>query len=145
MEVLSPQTSRKTKIGVVEVKEGLEGLTPSRIVMLYRRAPLLRPVSDPAHVWKMFEHSSLVLTAWHERQLVGIARVLTDGVLNSYLCDLAVEPDVQGLGVGKKLINAVVERCSGTELVLRDSDLSSGFYARLGFKRVSNAWVRSCR
>ena len=145
MEVLSPQASRKTKIGVVEVKEGLEGLTPSRIIMLYRRAPLLRPVSDPAQVWTMFENSSLVLTAWHDRQLVGIARVLTDGVLNSYLCDLAVEPDVQGLGVGKKLINEVFERCKGTDLVLRDSDLSSGFYAHLGFKRVANAWVRSCR
>ena len=145
MEVLSPKTSRKTSIGVVEVREGLEGLTPARIITLYRRAPLLRPVSDPESVWRMFENSSVVLTAWHEGQLVGIARVLSDGVLYSYLCDLAVEPDVQRLGVGKQLIATVLERCKGTELVLRDSDISSGFYAHLGFKRVTNAWVRSCQ
>ncbi len=128
--------------GALEIREGLEGLTPGRIMTLYRRAPLLRPVDDPQHVWQMFENSSLVLTAWHDGRLVGIARVLTDGVLYSYLCDLAVEPDVQGLGIGRRLIEAVLERCKGTELVLRDSDISAGFYARLGFERVHNAWMR---
>ena len=145
MAVITTSPAPKKAIDSLEIREGLEGLTPSRIIMLYRRAPLLRPASDPASVWQMFERSSLVLTAWHERQLVGIARVLTDGVLNSYLCDLAVEPDVQRLGVGKKLINTVIEKCKGTDLVLRDSDISSGFYAHLGFKRVTNAWVRNCR
>ena len=128
--------------GALEIREGLEGLTPERIMTLYRRAPLLRPVDDPRRVWQMFENSSLVLTAWHDGRLVGIARVLTDGVLYSYLCGLAVEPDVQGLGIGRRLIEAVLERCRGTELVLRDSDISAGFYARLGFERVPNAWMR---
>ncbi len=135
-----PTRTRLTS--TLEIREGLEGLTPGRIMTLYRRAPLLRPVDDPQRVWQMFENASLVLTAWHEGRLVGIARVLTDGVLYSYLCDLAVEPDVQGLGIGRRLIEAVLERCKGTELVLRDSDLSAGFYARLGFERVRNAWIR---
>jgi GNAT superfamily N-acetyltransferase len=130
------------EIDDLTIKEGLDGLTPGRIAMLYRRAPLLRPVDDPAKVWSMFEKASLILTAWYNGHLVGIARVLTDGVLYSYLCDLAVEPDVQRLGVGKALINEVLERCKGTELVLRDSDISAGYYAHLGFKRVRNAWVR---
>jgi ribosomal protein S18 acetylase RimI-like enzyme len=126
----------------VNVREGLRGLTPARIATLYRRAPLLRPVDDPDQVWAMFERSSLVLTAWHGDELAGIARVLTDGVLYSYLCDLAVEPDLQRLGVGRTLIDAVLDRCAGTELVLRDSDISSSFYERLDFERVGNAWVR---
>ncbi len=134
--------TRTPLTSTLEIREGLEGLTPGRIMTLYRRAPLLRPVDDPRRVWQMFENASLVLTAWHEGRLVGIARVLTDGVLYSYLCDLAVEPDVQGLGIGRRLIEAVLERCKGTELVLRDSDLSAGFYARLGFERVRNAWMR---
>ena len=147
MEVTSSvkKPIRLKAIDSLDIREGLDGLTAARIITLYRRAPLLRQANDPSSVWKMFENSSLVLTAWHDRHLVGIARVLTDGVLNSYLCDLAVEPDVQRLGVGKKLINAVIERCKGTDLVLRDSDISAGFYAHLGFKRVANAWVRNCR
>jgi GNAT superfamily N-acetyltransferase len=124
------------------VKEGLEGLSPARIATLYRRAPLLRPMAQPAKIWEMFEQSSLVLTAWSNGSLIGIARVLTDGVLYSYLCDLAVEPDVQGLGVGRKLIDEVLKRCKGTELVLRDSDISSSFYEHLGFTPVDNAWIK---
>ena len=125
----------------IEIRRGLDGLTPARIATLYRRAPLLRPVDDPDQVWTMFEQSSLVLAAWREGALVGLARVLTDGVLNSYLCDLAVEPDLQRLGVGRRLINEVLDECEGTELVLRDSDISSSFYEHLGFQRVGNAWM----
>ena len=145
MQALKPKSAKKETIGPIDIREGLEGLTPSRITTLYRRAPLMRQVHDPEQTWKMFEQASIVITAWHDRHLAGIARVLSDGVLYSYLCDLAVEPDVQGLGVGKALIQAVIERCEGTELVLRDSDISTGFYRRLGFKRVTNAWIRECR
>lgn len=127
------------------VREGLSDLNPSRIATLYRRAPLLRPVNDAAQLWAMFENASIVLTAWHRNHLVGIARVLTDHVLYSYLCDLAVEPDVQRLGVGKRLVAEVLDRCAGTDLVVRDSDISSTYYAHLGFDRVENAWVRQAR
>jgi GNAT superfamily N-acetyltransferase len=139
------ETKNQPEIDNLEIREGLEGLTAARITTLYRRAPLLRAVSDPKRVWHMFEEASLVLTAWNSGELVGIARVMTDGVLFSYLCDLAVEPDVQRLGVGKALINAVEERCKGTELMLRDSDISSGYYAHLGFSTVENAWVKKIR
>ena len=139
----SPLDSASPQIDSLSLREGLDGLTPRRIMTLYRRAPLLRPVRNPNKVWSMFENASLVLTAWNDGDLVGIARVLTDGVLYSYLCDLAVEPDVQRLGVGKTLINEVLERCEGTELLLRDSDISAGYYEYLGFNQVDNAWVMS--
>ncbi|HEX7069804.1 MAG TPA: GNAT family N-acetyltransferase [Rhodothermales bacterium] len=138
----SSHTTSAPPISDLEIREGLDALTPARIATLYRRAPLLRPVDNAQQVWEMFENSSMVLTAWHQGRLVGIARVLTDGVLYSYLCDLAVEPDVQRLGVGRRLVSEVLERCKGTELVVRDSDISSTYYGHLGFKRVENAWER---
>ncbi|MDX1531100.1 MAG: GNAT family N-acetyltransferase [Rhodothermales bacterium] len=136
-----PSAEPKT-LNEIEIREGTEGLTPARIATLYRRAPLLRPTSDRDAIRDMFERSSLVLSVWMGDRLVGLARVLTDGVLFSFLCDLAVEPDVQGAGIGKRLIDEVLRRCAGTELVLRDSDISSGFYERLGFVKVENGWVK---
>ena len=123
----------------IEIREGLKGLTPERISVLYRRAPLLRPVSDANRLWAMFERASLVLTAWKGARLVGIARVLTDGVLYSYLCDLAVEPDVQGLGIGKRLIQSVLDRCRGTDLLFRSS--FSRYSKHAGMERVQDAWI----
>jgi ribosomal protein S18 acetylase RimI-like enzyme len=126
----------------IEIREGMDGLTAARIATLYRRAPLLRPTGDRQAIERMYEASQLVLAAWQGDRLVGIARVLTDGVLYAFLADLAVEPDVQGLGIGKRLIAEMQERLGGVELILRDSDISSGFYQRLGFARVENAWVK---
>lgn len=129
----------------LELREGLDGLTPARIATLFRRAPLLRQTDDPDSLRRAFEQSPLVLSLWDGDRLMGLARVLTDGVQVSYLCDLAVEPDVQGSGAGKRLVDEVLRRCQGTELVLRDSSLSAGFYRHLGFERVDNAWVRAAR
>lgn len=131
-----------TDPGTLTLRDTLDGLSPARIATLYRRAPLLRKTDNADRLWRAFEASSLVLTLWESDRLVGLARVLTDGVSTAYLCDLAVEPDVQGAGVGKRLIDEVLERCRGAELVLRDSNLSTGFYERLGFEPVDNAWVR---
>ena len=131
-----------TDPGALTLRDTLDGLTPGRIATLYRRAPLLRKTDNPDALRRSFEQSSLVLSLWEADRLVGLARVLTDGEQLSYLCDLAVEPDLQGGGVGKRLIDEVLERCRGTELVLRDSNISAGFYERLGFEPVENAWVR---
>jgi len=133
---------RSAVIHEVEIREGMEGLTARRIATLYRRAPLLRPTGDLDAVTRMYERSQLVISAWQGDRLVGLARVLTDGVLYALLVDLAVEPDVQGIGIGKRLIEEVMARTKGTELLLRDSDISAGFYERLGFARVENCWVK---
>lgn len=130
-----------TDPGTLVLRDTLDGLSPARIATLYRRAPLLRKTDNPERLWEAFEASSLVLTLWESDRLVGLARVLTDGVQAAYLCDLAVEPDVQGAGVGKRLIDEILDRLPGTELVLRDSNLSAGFYERLGFEAVENAWA----
>ena len=128
----------------LDIRFGLEGLTPGKINTLYRRAPLLRAVDAPERIWRKFEASTIVITAWHGEQLAGIARAMSDGVSESYLCELAVEPDVQGLGVGKKLLDSVFDRCKGTELLLRHSSISAEYYRKLGFSRAENAWSRKC-
>jgi ribosomal protein S18 acetylase RimI-like enzyme len=127
------------------LRDTLDGLTAGDIATLYRRAPLLRRTDNLERLWEAFERSQLVLSLWDGDRIVGLARVLTDGDQVSYLCDLAVEPDVQGEGVGKRLIDEVLARCAGTDLILRDSNLSTGFYEHLGFEPVENAWLRAAR
>jgi GNAT superfamily N-acetyltransferase len=125
----------------IEIKEGLEGLTPARIATLYRRAPLLRPVEDHEKIWSMFEQSSVVITAWQHGRLVGLARILTDGVLNSMICDFAVEPDVQGSGVGRMILDAINGKCKGTTIYLYDRKATARFYAKMGFQKQEGIWI----
>lgn len=125
----------------IELKEGLEGLTPARIATLYRRAPLLRPVEDHKKLWAMFENSSYIITAWHHGRLVGLARILTDGGLNSMICDFAVEPDMQGTGVGRMILDKVIEKCKGTTIFLYDPKTTAKFYAKMGFQKQEGIWT----
>lgn len=52
---------------------------------------------------EMFENSNLVISAWSEGGLVGIARALTDFSYTTYLSDLVVRTDYQRQGIGKKV------------------------------------------
>ncbi len=130
----------RTSLDEIEIREGLDDLSPARIATLYRRAPLLRRIKSPNALWEVYLKSSLVVSAWHNGHFVGIARVLSDGALNSYLCDIAVEPDVQRLGVGTRLMEAVMQRCKGTELQIR-ANISAKYLTRAGFERLNNTWV----
>jgi hypothetical protein len=49
--------------------------------------------NDIARITKMFQNADLVITAWHEDTLVGIARSLCDFSYCCYLSDLCVRDE----------------------------------------------------
>ena len=52
----------------------------------------------------MLHHADLLVTAWDDEQLVGVARSITDFVYCCYLSDLAVDEQYQKQGIGLQLI-----------------------------------------
>lgn len=50
-------------------------------------------------------NSTWVATAWDEGRLIGLVRVLSDGVWVAYVQELLVHPDFHHQGVGKELID----------------------------------------
>jgi GNAT superfamily N-acetyltransferase len=62
-----------------------------------------RPLGDRACMEGMMKNSNLMVTAWDEEKLVGIARSMTDFHYACYLSDLAVHRDYQKKGIGKRL------------------------------------------
>lgn len=82
----------------------------NQIIQLYRSAGLNRPVQDNQRIKKMFENSNLIISAWHDDTLVGVARSLTDFCYCCYLSDLAVRKEYQHRGIGTKLIRMTKEK-----------------------------------
>lgn len=67
---------------------------------------------------------------------VAYARVVTDGVTFAWLCDVFVDPEVRGLGVGVGLIEGVVailEPLDLRRIALATAD-AHGLYERFGFR-----------
>lgn len=90
----------------------------------------------------MFAAPSLVLSAWVEGRLVGLARSLTDQAYCCYLSDLAVDKDYQGLGIGRALVERT-QALIGDEvsLILLAAPNAMSYYPALGFQLADNAFV----
>lgn len=67
---------------------------------------------------------------------VAYARVVTDGALFAWLCDVYVDPSVRGKGVGTAFVGAVREelRPFGVRRVLLATHDAHGVYEKVGFK-----------
>jgi ribosomal protein S18 acetylase RimI-like enzyme len=114
------------------------------VVELYRASTLAarRPVHDREAMAQMIAHANLVITAWDDALLVGIARSLTDFAYVAYLSDLAVRETYQHRGIGRALVretrSALAPRA---RIVLLAAPAAQAYYPKLGFTHHPQAWV----
>ena len=113
-----------------------------QIIELYNDAPLTRPTSDSLRIKKMYEQSNLVITAWDENELIGIARSLTDFCYASYLSDLAVKKPYQKLGIGRELISLTKKEIGDQSMLLLLSvETALEYYPKIGMRKVENGFI----
>jgi ribosomal protein S18 acetylase RimI-like enzyme len=105
---------------------------------LYRIAPLGE--KKPADLQLVFSNSRFKCFVFDGARLVGAGRALADGLDCSYLCDVAVHPDFQGLGVGRAIITRLRELSAGhRKIILYANPGKEGFYRKLGFRNMRTA------
>jgi len=105
---------------------------------LYRIAPLGTKL--PADLRIVFTNSRFKCFVYHNDSLVGAGRALADGKDCSYICDISVHPEYQGLGLGKEIVQNLVRLSQGhRKIILYASPGKEGFYAKLGFKKMNTA------
>ncbi len=104
----------------------------------------VRPVDDEARLKAMLDNANLLLTARFDRpdrQLVGVARGMTDFSWVCYISDLAVSRAAQGLGVGKGLMDEARRRLGPSVAIsLISMPDAVGFYERIGMKAMPGFW-----
>ena len=65
---------------------------------------------------------------------------MADGVDCSYLCDIVVHPDQQGTGLGRTLIQSLVDLSRGhRKIILYAVPGREPFYEKFGFRRMNTA------
>lgn len=116
----------------------------AEMIDLYERSTLgeRRPVTRPDIFEKMLKYSNLIITAWDNDKLVGIARSLTDFGYVAYLADLAVDRVYQRQGIGKQLIAQTRARLTPEcKIVLIAAPDANAYYSKLGFVHNPRAWI----
>jgi GNAT superfamily N-acetyltransferase len=69
-----------------------------------------------------------------------LRRPIHDFVFDGYVCDLAIHPDFQKAGVGRRLLDLAQGLGEGIEWILQASPLARDYYAHIGWERVGNGW-----
>lgn len=103
-----------------------------------------RPVDDRECIEAMLKNANLLVTAWDQDRLVGVARSVTDFSYCCYLSDLAVDLEYQKQGIGKRLI-AETEQCLGPRcaMILLSAPAAVEYYPHIGFQHHPQAWILS--
>ena len=103
-----------------------------------------RPIDDEARLKTMLGNANLVLTArldQPDRQLVGVARGVTDFSWVCYVSELAVSTAAQGLGIGKGLMDEARRQLGPSVAIsLISVPDAVGFYERIGMARMPDAF-----
>jgi ribosomal protein S18 acetylase RimI-like enzyme len=81
-------------------------------------------------------NSNPVVTVWDGQRLIGFARATSDGVYRAGIWDVVVNPQYQGFGIGRKLVETVIAHpfVSRVERVYLTTTHKQSFYERIGFE-----------
>lgn len=88
---------------------------------------------SPGALRRSFEHSAHVAYAWSGSDLVGMARLLSDGVCNAYLVDVWTHSAHRRRGVGSAMVEYLAAKVPGQHIGLQADDEHLFFYRGLGF------------
>lgn len=122
----------------LEWKHSADGLDWEELSALYRAAPLGE--KKPLHLQKVFSNSMFQCFVYENKKLVAAGRALADGADCSYICDIAVLPSHQGIGLGKQVVSHLVGMSRDhKKIILYAVPGKEPFYRKFGFLRMKTA------
>lgn len=114
------------------------------IFQLYRELEWDSLGLTPYELQKMCQQSWYVLYAFQDGRLVGMGRIISDGVITGVICGLGVSPDYQNLGIGHKLMAGLIGQCDRHRIIpqlMCDEGLEA-YYEAMGFKKFTVGMTR---
>jgi len=88
---------------------------------------------------RSFEQSQHVAFAWDDDRLVGMARLLSDGVCNAYIVDVWTASAHRREGIASAMIRRLLDEVPGQHVGLQTDDAHE-FYESLGFQPQPEFW-----
>lgn len=118
-----------------------EGFVPSDIALhdLYDSVGWHVYTQDPDALLAAVENSTHVVTAWHDQQLVGLARVVSDKFTIVFIQDILVHPDFRRRRIATTLIEKVLKPFAHVRQQVLVTDTEEGqraLYESVGFTEV---------
>ncbi|MCT8386956.1 GNAT family N-acetyltransferase [Leuconostoc lactis] len=114
----------------------MKAITPSDLNDLYNSVQWFAYTRDLNGLEQAIRQSLCVITAWDEQKLVGLVRIVGDGLTIIYIQDLLVQPNYQNQKIGTTLMTTVLNRYKQVRqrvLLTDDAPDVRKFYEKNGF------------
>ena len=108
---------------------------------LFKQAGWSDKTEDTDRLILMVENSQVVVTAWDGEIMIGFARCVTDFVFNGQINNVVVDHKYRGRGIGKGLIENILNSSKKVTYILRGDPENIDFYKELGFKEANRSLV----
>lgn len=73
--------------------------------------------------------------------MAGFARLTCDEAFNGQICNVVVDKEYRGQGIGKELINRILNHNPQISYLLRADQDNENFYKSLGFESTEHALI----
>ena len=106
------------------------------IMNLHERVGWKNYVDNPEMLENAYKNSLKIMGAYEKERLLGIIRTVGDGCSIVYIQDILVLPEYQRQGIGKALLNEILEIYTNVyqKVLLTDNtERTISFYKSLGF------------
>lgn len=116
----------------------LTNINWNQLAAMYQAVPL--GDKSPDTLREVYSNSRYYCFIFDDETLIGAGRALADGRDCSYICDIGILPKYQSQGLGKKIVQYLVEQSKNhKKIILYANPGKEGFYAKLGFKKMNTA------
>ncbi|WP_232697191.1 GNAT family N-acetyltransferase [Brevibacillus daliensis] len=94
---------------------------------------------------QMCNQSWYAIYAFDDQKLVGMGRIISDGVITGIICGLCVLPSYQSKGIGREMLNRMIRHCEQNRVIpqLLCTESLESFYESFGFKKFSVGMTRN--
>lgn len=85
---------------------------------------------------KAVDNSLYVISAWNENELIGLIRIIGDGLTIIYIQDIIVKPKYENKGIGTNLIQQILNKYRDVRqkvLITDENPKTRKFYEKNGF------------
>ncbi len=97
---------------------------------------------DPERYHEACRRSYACIVAWDGDRVVGLGRLLSDGYVASAVFDVAVHPDYQGRGIGRRIMELLHESVPNSTHLLFAVPGVKGFYQKVGYYDCKTGMIR---
>ena len=104
---------RETGFDVIDTCEEIDFDEVSALLKYYGLSDLESEVQR-----KVFQNSYVTIFIKDKDKLIGVGRAISDGICQAAVYNIAVRDEYRGLGIGRTIVEEIISRLKGCNVVL---------------------------